>query len=301
MSAATFDTFVPGRELQLVARHARAGDAPDERRVDAEVLERLHERVADAVGDGGIRLPVRLRPVQDVSLREDVLGVLGDLGDVEERRRILLEVIGLDEQRLRLGADDVRELVHRVERRLGPRRARRRRRRRHGLHRTALRRGAHRVTGAPDERAGRRTREEQAADDEREDPEDRRARAKQCAEAAAEDPAEEPAMRSAERRQDAESQEGEPDAEGPEVDQLAARHHECADGDESERHEIRGRAHQAVDAVGERAADDPAVPAAVEHDAEEDAGGDEAEAPELRVVPVRPAARALAPCPALHA
>ena len=45
--------------------------------------------------------------------------MLGDVRDVEERRRILLEVLGLHEQRLRLGADDVGELVHRVERRLG--------------------------------------------------------------------------------------------------------------------------------------------------------------------------------------
>ena len=48
------------RELELVARHARAGDLADERRVDAEVRERLHERVADPVGRGKIGLPGRL-------------------------------------------------------------------------------------------------------------------------------------------------------------------------------------------------------------------------------------------------
>ena len=40
-SCATFATFVPGRELQLVARHARAGDLADHGRLDAEVREGL--------------------------------------------------------------------------------------------------------------------------------------------------------------------------------------------------------------------------------------------------------------------
>ena len=37
----------PGRELELVAHDARAGDLADDRRVDAEVRERLHELVGD--------------------------------------------------------------------------------------------------------------------------------------------------------------------------------------------------------------------------------------------------------------
>ena len=68
-----------GRELELVARHARAGDAADERRVDAEVLERLHERLADR---GRRRrdpaFPFDCDRCEEASLRQDVLGVLAD-------------------------------------------------------------------------------------------------------------------------------------------------------------------------------------------------------------------------------
>ena len=81
------------RELQLVARDARPGDAADEGRLDPEVLERLEQRLADAVGGRRVGLAVRLRLVQEASVREHVLAVLLDLRDVEERRRVLLEVL----------------------------------------------------------------------------------------------------------------------------------------------------------------------------------------------------------------
>ena len=41
----------PGRELELVAGHARAADLADDRRVDAEVRERLDERLGDRALD----------------------------------------------------------------------------------------------------------------------------------------------------------------------------------------------------------------------------------------------------------
>ena len=55
MSAATFDIFVPGRELELVAGDARADDLADDRRLDAEVGERLDERVGDLAARLGRR------------------------------------------------------------------------------------------------------------------------------------------------------------------------------------------------------------------------------------------------------
>ena len=76
MSAAIFETFVPGCELQLVARDARAGDAADEGRLDPEVLERLDERVADPVGRSRIGLAGRLRPAQQAAVGQHVLAVL---------------------------------------------------------------------------------------------------------------------------------------------------------------------------------------------------------------------------------
>jgi hypothetical protein len=69
--------------------------------------------------------------------------VLCDVRDVEERRRIFLEMIGLDEQRLWLAADDVGNPCTASSGGLA-RRSFRRRRRRHADRRTALR-GAHRM------------------------------------------------------------------------------------------------------------------------------------------------------------
>ncbi len=76
-----------GRELELVARDARAGDLADHVRLDAEVRERLHEQVGDARrgllrGAGDLR-----RDVEDGRVGELVLRVLAR--DVVEERRLL--------------------------------------------------------------------------------------------------------------------------------------------------------------------------------------------------------------------
>ena len=55
-SAATLPTFVPGASLQLVARHARAGDGADDAGLDAEVLQRLGQRGGDALAAGVVGL-----------------------------------------------------------------------------------------------------------------------------------------------------------------------------------------------------------------------------------------------------
>jgi hypothetical protein len=91
-----------GRELQLVAGDARAGDLADDVRVDAEVRERLDEQLGDARRGLPRRLVPRRRDVEDAGVRELVLDVLArDL--VEERRRVLdeLRVLGVQERRRR--------------------------------------------------------------------------------------------------------------------------------------------------------------------------------------------------------
>ena len=100
--------------------------------------------------------------------------------DVEERRRILLEVLGRDEQGRRLGADDVGERVHRVDRRLGPGRARfaAAARTRAGCGAPSGRGAAHGGVRAADEGAHGGSGQQQHSDDEREYAEDRRARAR---------------------------------------------------------------------------------------------------------------------------
>ena len=87
MSAETLPTFVPGRELELVAGHARADDLADDRRLDPEVAQRLDERLGRALGRlAGLAL-VRARAPEDARVGQAVVGVLGS-GRIEERRRL---------------------------------------------------------------------------------------------------------------------------------------------------------------------------------------------------------------------
>ncbi len=72
-----------GRELQLVARDARAGDHRDHRRLDTEVRKALHECVGRALVRLGVRAGGRVRAAQKRSLRQLVLGARR-LVDVEE-------------------------------------------------------------------------------------------------------------------------------------------------------------------------------------------------------------------------
>ena len=86
---ATFDDLRARRELQLVARDARAGDLADHGRVDAEVRERLDERLGDARAVVGVRAVAaggdRRR---SVAVRQAVLGVLG--GSTVTSKRLCL-------------------------------------------------------------------------------------------------------------------------------------------------------------------------------------------------------------------
>ena len=76
----TFETLVPGREPQLVARHARAGDLPDDLRLDAEVAERLDQQLRDLVLVGGVG-PLALAGVaQQLRIGQRVAEAVG-LGD----------------------------------------------------------------------------------------------------------------------------------------------------------------------------------------------------------------------------
>ena len=75
-SAATFETFVPGRELELVARHARARDLARRRRLDAELRRacaRAGRRRARRVL---LRRAAAPASAEDRAVGEPVLGVL---------------------------------------------------------------------------------------------------------------------------------------------------------------------------------------------------------------------------------
>ena len=114
MSAATLPDLRPGRELELVARHARPDDLADQGRVDAEVAEGLEQRLGGALRRlAGLAL-VRARAAQDAGVGEPVVGVLARRR-VEEARR-LRDVVGLERE---LRILDGRELVdeHRLVRR----------------------------------------------------------------------------------------------------------------------------------------------------------------------------------------
>ena len=68
-----------GRELKLVTRHARADDLADEMRLDAEVGERLEERLGGALDRllWIALLGVGPRALEDACVRKLVAGVLG--------------------------------------------------------------------------------------------------------------------------------------------------------------------------------------------------------------------------------
>jgi hypothetical protein len=73
-------------------------------------------------------------------------------------------------------------------------------------------------------------------------------------------------------------------AERADVDELAARDHQRADGDERDRRHVRAPAECRDEPVRDRAADDASVPAQVEDAAEEEPERDEPEPPELGMV-----------------
>ena len=66
-----------GREAQLVARHARAGDLPDHLGLDAEVAQRLDQQLGDLVLVGGVGALALGRVAQQLRLGQRVAEALG--------------------------------------------------------------------------------------------------------------------------------------------------------------------------------------------------------------------------------
>ena len=186
----------PGRELELVARDAGAGDLAHDRCRDTEVRERLDERVSGALVSAADALRDRRRRVQHGAIGQHVRPFGARC--VEERRLLVGLPFRVEQERRRFGeafGDDVRIVVDDVDRRLVHRRevamvllcrelfAQRTLERpaRSGM------RAPHHVTGATEDGAVRGAREQQPAGQERRHADERRARvAEQCGEPAAE-------------------------------------------------------------------------------------------------------------------
>ena len=240
---------------------------PDDRRLDAEVRERLDERVrgalvgaADALRDGG-----RGRQHRAVGQHVGPLGARR----VEERRLLVGLPFRVEQQRRRLResfGDDVRIVVDDVDGRLV-----------RGREETmvllagsnvrtigALERAAggavrapHHVTGSAQEGAVRGAREQEATGEKRRQADEEGARAAQeRLEPAAEQVADEPALAGAERRHQAQERHAEPDAERREADERAAEEHQPADGDERRRGRVRGAAQEVAKPLLDLLADD---------------------------------------------
>src|SRR5581483_1434816 len=79
------------RELQLVARHARARDLPDDRRLDAEVRKTGDERLGDALVRLAVRAGARLRLLEQGAVRQLVLG---ERLERFQREELFLGVLG---------------------------------------------------------------------------------------------------------------------------------------------------------------------------------------------------------------
>ncbi len=127
------------RQLELVARDPRAGDLTHDRRVDAEVRQRLDERLGDPAVSF-CRPPRGGRAAQDRAIRERVVAV-GLERVLEDRRdRDLGLLLGVHEQGRRV-ADDVGVVVDDVDRRLYHLAARRHERLAPGLRERAPPRG----------------------------------------------------------------------------------------------------------------------------------------------------------------
>ncbi len=89
-----------GREPQLVARHARAGDAADDLRLDAEVAERLDQRLGDLVLVGGVGALALAGLAQQLRVGQPVAAALG-LGHPGAPRSLGSQQRGVGDQRLR--------------------------------------------------------------------------------------------------------------------------------------------------------------------------------------------------------
>jgi hypothetical protein len=146
----------------------------------------------------------------------------------------------------------------------------------------------HGPAGASDHRAGRGTRHEQAADQQRQDSGDRDPRrADREREAPAEERPEVPALVLAERDHQADGEHDEARAKRPDVDEVAARDHQRPHDHERGRQAERGAPDRRVEPVADPAADVAAVPAGPYHEPHEDAQRGESKPDQLRMlVPV---------------
>ena len=211
-----------------------------------------------------------------------------DGADVEQGR--LVGILGrrrLDQQRRGMVlAHHIREVVHRVDGRLGrPQRDHRRRPEggfaRHGAARAAVG-TAHRMPGPPNERAGGGAREQQRPDHEGEHADDRRARrADEQPEQALEPATDRAPVPGAERRQQAEAGDGQPGPERPHVDERAARDHQGSDDHERDRRHVCGGADPTRE---DPAADHPPTPTQIEDRGEKDAQREQAEPGQLEML-----------------
>ena len=77
LSCVTLRDLGAGREPQLVARDARPGDAADDLRLDAEVAERLDQRLGDLVLVGGVRALALAGLAQQLRVGQPVAAALG--------------------------------------------------------------------------------------------------------------------------------------------------------------------------------------------------------------------------------
>ena len=249
-----------GRELQLVARDARAGDLADDGRLDAEVREALDEHLGDALGLLAVRALAGLRLAGAASGRAGGRRACSAAADVEERLlRVLL--VGRRRRRRRRArraargcglADDVGVVLRDVDRRLGAARGAaggdgaagagrggaRRARGGRGVEacRTAW---PERRTIAPSEAPVRKSTPAIVSTTPRiVAPAVPSPRSTSDVEAVADDAA----VRRAEREQQPDERDDEPEPERPHRDELAARDDQRADRDEHDRRDVRGPA-----------------------------------------------------------
>ena len=284
----------PGRELELVAGDARAGDLADDACIHTEVGQSAGQGLRDLAVVALAGGPGR-SALEERRLGQDVVRLRG-CGRIEQvllLARLCRLVHRVEERRgLRL-ADDVGEVRDRVHRRVvvsGPEWDRWCERA-VVVHRAPLDTApgggvgaADGAVGALDERADRCTRQEQ-------DPGNReRGAGDQGSGAANEGPdhlvqhrADVPA-RIGKQEEDPERRRGEAPAERVHLNKAAPAEHQQADDHEGRRNEVAGIANERPQAVHDPAPRRASLPLEVDERREEQAGRDEAEADQLGMV-----------------
>ncbi len=141
------------------------------------------------------------------------------------------------------------------------------------------------VTGASKNRAGRRAADEERAADQERAADDGGARLsdERCERPAEREP-EEAARVLAEDGHEAEEADPHPEPERPDVEQVAPREHEAAQGEQRQRKHVRGVPEERVERVGQPGAHGAAVEADVEDRGEDEPERAEREPEELVLV-----------------